>query len=274
MVDGQPGVAVFREDGGDLVHGGGVFGGHDVHPGGEDLLHLQVVELDGGADELPLMLVQAALVLGLIHHGDELLLGDALLLRLAEDAAEELLPLGKEVVHRGQHRHQHPHDGGCEHGKGLGVLFGHALGGDLAKDQNNHGQHHRGDQRTVVQKQLGEQNGAHGGGRDVHDVVADQVGGQELVVVLRDAQGQGSPLVAAVRPALEPDAVERGKGGLGGGEKGGEDHEDHKGGDHTDTGWVQHTDKSTQLSDKIYAQRDSPIPRRVRLSLYSFVGGY
>jgi hypothetical protein len=79
-------------------------------------------------------------------------------------------------------------------------------------------------------KTLGEQNGAHGGGRDVHDVVADQVGGQELVVVLRDAQGQGGPLVAAVRPALEPDAVERGKGGLCGGEKGGEDHEDHKSG--------------------------------------------
>ena len=66
----QAGVAALSEHGGDLLHGGRVLHRHDVHSGRQDVPGLQVAELDGGADQLALVLVQTSLVLRLGYHGD------------------------------------------------------------------------------------------------------------------------------------------------------------------------------------------------------------
>ena len=244
MVDRQPGVAALGEGLGDLVHGIGVLHRHDVHPGGEDLIHLQVAELDGGADKLALILVQTALGLGLVHHGDELLLSDAAVAAAAEDQTEQTLPLSEEEVQGTENEHQQPQNGGGEHGKGLGLLLGQALGGDLAEDQDDHGEHDGGHRGAVGRAHvLGEEDGAQGGGRDVHDVVADEDGGQQTVVVLRQGQGAGGPAVSGVGLALQADAVEGGEGGLGGGEVGGKGHHQEHGCDHCDTLGVHSDDQ-------------------------------
>ena len=128
MVDRDAGEAALGEDPGDLVHGVGVLHRHDVHPGGDDLLHLQVVELDGGPDELALVLVQPALGLGLVHHGDQLLLGDAVVGGVMEELGEQALPLAEEEVGRGEDHHEKAQQGRREHGEGLGGLLGQALG--------------------------------------------------------------------------------------------------------------------------------------------------
>ena len=232
VVHRQAGVAALREGGGDLLHGGGVLHRHDVHPGGEDVPGLQVAELDGGADQLALVLVQAALVLRLGHHGDQLLLGDAGVLGGAEDQVQQLLPLGEEEVQRPQDQQEHPEYGGGEHGKALRMLLGQALGGDLAEDQHHQRQHHRGDGGAVRGVQLGEEHRAHGGRGDVHDVVADEDGGDQPVVVVRQLHGQLGLFVPGVGPALHPDLVHAGERGLRGGEIGGHRHEHDDGCDH------------------------------------------
>ena len=221
LIHRQAGVAALGEHGAHLVHGGVPGHGGDLHAGGKDIAHLQVAELDGRADQLALVLVQTALVLRLRHHGDELLFGDARVVGGADDTAEQALPLGEQEVQRRQHRQQHPQQRGRGHGKGLGALLGDGLGGYLAEDQHGHRQHHGGHGGAVaLAHQIREEHGAHGGGGDVDDVVADEDGGEQAVIVLRHAQRQRRAAVSCFRLALEADLVEAGKGGLRGGEVG------------------------------------------------------
>ena len=163
------------------------------------------------------MLVQAALALRLVHQSDQLLLGNAAVRRFAEHLGQQPLPLGKQEVQRGKNRTEHPQQRGGKHGKPLGGLLGQALGGDLAEDQDHHGQHNGGHGRSShLINQVDKEYRADGGGHVVDDVIADKQGGEQLVVVLRQSQGTGRPLVASVCPALEPHPVQGGKGGLRG----------------------------------------------------------
>ena len=102
VVDRDAGEAALGKQGGQLLHGVVLFNGGQVHPGGEDLGHLHVVELDGVADEVTLVAVQSALGLRLVHHAHQLLLGDALVVLFAEQAAQQKLPLAEEKVGRGK----------------------------------------------------------------------------------------------------------------------------------------------------------------------------
>ena len=245
VVDGDAGVAALHKQGGHLLHGAVLLGGHQVHPGGKNLGDLQVVELDGVADEVALVLIQAALGLGLVHHAHQLLLGDAVVPVVAHHHGQKALPLAKQEVGRGQHKQKQPQQRGGEHSPGLGVLLGQALGGDLAEDEDDHGEHnggHRGTPDAV--NELDEQHRADGGGHVVDNVVANQNGGQQLVVVLRKGQGLGRPPVSGVRLGAKADAVEGGEGGLRGGEIGGHSHQDDECDNHAYTGTVKfHVEK-------------------------------
>ncbi len=221
VIDGQAGIARLGEEGSHLVHGGGILGGHDIHPGGEDLVHVHVVELDGRADKLALMTVQPAFVFRLAHHGDELLLGDAAVLLTTEDPLKQALQLGEEKVQGAEQEHEDSQNGGGEHGEGLRGFLGQTLGGDLAKDEDDDGENCCGQHGTVVAVKLGEEDGSHGGSGDVHDVVADEDGGQQAVIVLGQHQGQSGPAVSVFRLAFQADLVQGSKGCLGGGEIGG-----------------------------------------------------
>ena len=239
VVDGETGIAALHKERGRLLHGGGVGDGHQIHTGSEDLGHFQIVELDGVADQIALMLVQAAFILCLIHHAHQLLLGDAVALSGAEHLGEQPLPLREQEVGRGQDDDQQAKQRGGDHGPALRILLGQALGGDLAEDQDDDGQDNGGDSGTAdVVDQLDEQHRADGGGHVVDDVVADEDGGQQAVIVLRQLQRAGGPAVAVVRFVLQTDAVERGKGGLGCGKIPGHGHQGHQGDEHCDTGTV------------------------------------
>ena len=89
--------------------------------------------------------------------------------------------------------------GSAEHGKFLGEILGNALGGDLAEDQHQNGDRHRGIGGADIAVKLYEQQGGDRGHGDVHNVVADQNGGNELVVIVCQTGGKLCPAVAAVR---------------------------------------------------------------------------
>ncbi len=90
VVDGDTGVTALGKEHRKLLHGDGIWGGNDIHPRGKDLLYLHVVKLNGGADQFTFMVFQPALALGLVHHGNELFLGDALLLLGVEELDHQL----------------------------------------------------------------------------------------------------------------------------------------------------------------------------------------
>ena len=184
------------------------------------------------------MLVQPTLAVCLIHHAHQLFLGDAVLLRLAKQQAQQLLPQAEEQVNGSQHNREQPQQRRGRHCPALRRLLGKAFGRDLAKDQNDHRQHHGGRRRAVLVKPLGKQHRGNGGGGNIHDVVADEDGGEQLVILLCQRKGAGRPGVALVRPVLQPDAVEGCKCRFGGGEVGRQGHKNHKGYGHRGTGTV------------------------------------
>ena len=192
------------------------------------LLHLHIVELDGRPDELALMVLQTALALGLLHHGQKLLLRDALVLHGMAETDHQLVEQPEEEV-QGRHKDQADLHAACRlHTVFLRLVLGQGLGGDLSEDQDDDRQDDGGDQRTVDFEEAGEEDGAQGGRRQVHDVVGDEDAGEELVILLQQFQGLlglGIPVIGLV---FQPDLVHRGKSGLRGGTPGGEGHQDEQ----------------------------------------------
>ena len=222
VVNGQPGEPAACVHSRRLLHGGSVRQGLQVHPGGENLGYLHVVELDGVADEIALVLVQASLGFGLVHHPHQLLLRDAVVVLVPQQHPQQLFPLGEQEVHRRQHHRQHPQQRRGGYGPGLRPLLGQALGRHLAEDQDHHGQHRGGHRGTLgAADELDKQHRANGGGHVVDDVVADEQGGEQPVVIGCQGQGPGGALVAVVGPGFQADTVQGCKSGLRGGEIGG-----------------------------------------------------
>ena len=83
--------------------------------------------------------------------------------------------------------------GGREHGKALGAVLGDGLGGDLTEDQHDDRDGGGGDQGAVVvgeglilgvHAQGDDEHRGDGGQKDVDQIVTDQDGGDQAVVVL------------------------------------------------------------------------------------------
>ena len=229
MVDRQAGVAGLREGLGELLQRNIVLHGHHVHTGGQDLFHLHVIELDGAADELAFAVGQFAVALGLAHHGDQLTLGDGVALAAVDKVAQQFFPLAEQPCQggeEGQEQTQHRRYGGCNR---LGHLLGEGLGGHFAEDEDNDRQHDGGGGGTPLLTQpLGKEDRADGSSGDVHDVVADEDGGEKLVVLLGHRQNPGGGGVALLGTAFQAYLVQGRKCGLRGGEERGKRDQDHK----------------------------------------------
>ena len=226
MIDRQAGVTRLRKGLRQFFQRDIIRHRHHIHTGGQDLFHLHVIELDGAADQLTLAVGQLTVVLSLADHGHQLALGDGVALAAVNKMVQQPFPLAEQPCQRGKHHHQQ-----AEHRRNCGSyrfrhLLGQALGAHLAEDQHHDGQHDGGDRSTPLCTQhLGENDGADRGCGNVHDVVAHQNGGQELIVFFCHCQHTGGRAVAIVGPAFQADLIQGRKCGLGCGEKGGERHQ-------------------------------------------------
>ena len=106
---------------------------------GEDVLGVAVGELDGAAQKLGLVFIDAAVLGHLVHQHQKFILGQPPILLDPEDHRHQLLPLGEEPVNRGQQNHQRLEKRRGEHGEALGAVLGQALGGDFTEDQHHNG---------------------------------------------------------------------------------------------------------------------------------------
>ena len=226
VVDGQTGISRFRKGIGHIIQREVVLHRDHIHAGREDLLHLHIVELDSAADELAFPVGQFAVVLGLADHGHQLTLGDGVLLGAVDKMPQQALPLAEQPCQRGKHQHQQAEGRRNCSGYCFRHLLGKALGSHLAKDQHHNGQNEGGHRSAPLCTQhLGENDGANRGCGNVHDVVAHQNGGQELIVFFGHCQHTGGRAVAIVGPAFQADLIQGRKCGLGCGEKGGKCHQ-------------------------------------------------
>ena len=127
-----------------------------------------------------------ALLGRLFDDGHQFLIGDAVVFRGFEDAGEQLLPLGKEKRHRGQHDHQNVEKRCGKFGDRLRRFFCNAFRGNFAEDQDHDSGYDRGNRRTgVAAEKLDKKHRGKGAESDVDDVVADENRGEQLVKVLQ-----------------------------------------------------------------------------------------
>ena len=163
--------------------------------------------------------------------------------------AQQLLPLGEQPGQRGHQGHQEHKEGRDCRGHLFRHLLGQALGGHFAKDQHDDRQHNGRHRCAPLGTQhLGKQDGADGSGGDVHDIVADEDGGKQLIVLLRHGQHPGGRGIAVLGAAFQADLIQGGKCGLGCGEKGGEYHQYYQRYPERHTAIVHKKGNHTQLS--------------------------
>ena len=168
----------------------------------------QVAELKGVAQQLTLIFVNAAVLLHVLHEKEQFLVGHFCVVICLEEARNQLFPLGKEKIQRGQHPDPEPDKGRTEHGKALRRVLCNAFGGDLAKDQDNDRDHNGGNGRADVAVKSDEQKRTDGRHHDIDDIVADQDGGDQLVIIFGQLERQRCPLVSVVRQHLEAGLVQ------------------------------------------------------------------
>ena len=225
-VDQQAGKAAFSKDAGNLLRRSVCRHRLQVHPVGEDILGVPVSEFNGGTQQLVFVLVQAALLLDLVHQHQKLLLGHGAFAAGPDHPPHQLFQLGKQPRKGRKHPHDRPEKGGGEHGEPFRTFLGQAFGCDLAENQHHHGGHRGGHRGAAVAQQMDEQQRAKGGEGDVDDVVADENGGEHFVILLGQGAGQGGPFVALFRKDPQTGPVQGGKSGLGSGKIGGKGHQD------------------------------------------------
>ena len=168
----------------------------------------QVAELKGVAQQLALVFVNAAVLLHILHEKEQFLVGHFCVVICLEEAGNQLFPLGKEKIQRGQHPDPEPDKGRTEHGKALRRVLCNAFGGDLTENQNNDCNDDRRNRRADIAVKPDEQKCADGRHHDIDDIVADQDGGDQLVIIFGQLERQRCPLVSVVRQHFEAGLVQ------------------------------------------------------------------
>ena len=216
FVDREAGDGAVLGQGEDLLPAVLDVDSHDVHPGGDDLLDLDLVKVQRRLYQVAFLFLQHAFLLDGFDDVLELLLGDRRLgsvFRLGDAVGE----LHKEEHQRAEQLHQQAERAGKAQRQRLAIFLGVGLGQDLAEDQHHDGHDHRGDRSALLRPhQAAEEHGGDGGGGDVHHVVSDKHRGQRPLKIIGDLQHGIGPLVSLLGVVFDPDAVERRKRRLGG----------------------------------------------------------
>ena len=104
-------------------------------------------------------------------------------------------------------------------GEFLRIVPRDGFGSDFPEDQHDDGDDGGGYRGSDIAHPSDEKDGGDSGQKNVDQVVADQHGGDQPVVLVGQADGQGGPFVPALSHGLHAGFVHGRKGGLRGGEK-------------------------------------------------------
>ncbi len=193
----------------DFLHGGSQLHRHDVHSRGNHVYGLQVVELDGVGNQLLLLLADASADLGLLHDGNQLVLGVGPVLLRPEQLSQQLFPQGKEHVQRREQPHQPPHNRCRKKCEPFRVFFCNILRRDFPKNKHRHGHHHRRCGRSQrAAQQRNEHHRRNGGHADIGNIVSNENRGQQLVVPVFQLQHQLRVLHVIIGHILHLNAIE------------------------------------------------------------------
>ena len=212
LVDRQTRVARLAEDVEHAVHVLTLAHRRHVHARRQYVLDGQIVKLDRRADELALVLVDAALRLSLVDIGDQLVVGDRRVFLGFEHLVEQLAPKPEQPCQRKTDDAYSL----CVPHKDRRRLFGVSASEHPRSDltENEHQRYHRERrndhcERNAVLDHLHEQQHAEHRRNDICDVVADEQRGQQPVLFFGHGEHALCLFVAVLRGGLELDFVQR-----------------------------------------------------------------
>ncbi len=182
-----------------------------LNPVRQDFRRCQIAEFKRVSQKLPLVFINAAVLLNVFHEEKQFLMGHFRILVGLEKAGNEFLPLGKKKIQRRQHPNPQTDKGGADHGKAFRRILRHALGGDFTKDQNNDRHNDGGNRRAHVAVEPDKQKRTDRGNHDIHDIVSNQDGRDQLVVIPRQLECQRRSPVSVIRENLQPSLIQRRK---------------------------------------------------------------
>lgn len=226
-VDQQAGKAGLCKGSGNFLMALADVHGLQVHSMGQNFSRRQVAELKSIAQQLTLVFVNAAVLLHILHEKKQLLVGHFCVVIRLEETGHQLFPLGKQKIQRRQDQNPKADKRGTEQSKALRGVLCNTLGGDLTENQNNDCYDDRRNRRADVAVKPDEQKCADGRHHDIHDIVADQDGGDQLVIIIGQLECQRCPLVSVVRQHLEAGLIQGRERRFCGAEIGGHGDADH-----------------------------------------------
>ena len=226
-VDQQAGEAGLCKGSGNFLMAFADIHGLQVNSMGQNFGCRQVTKFKGIAQQLTFVFVDAAVLLHVLHKKKQLLVGHFCIVICLEEAGNQLFPLGKEKIQRCQHPNPKADKGRAEQSKAFRGVLCNTLGGDLTKNQNNDRYDDRRNRRADVAVKSDEQKCADGRHHDIDDIVADQDGGNQLIIIFGQLERQRCPLVSVVRQHLEAGLIQRRECRFCGAEIGGHDDAGH-----------------------------------------------
>ena len=222
VVDRQAGMLTGPQGGEDVMHVILQIDAHHLVARHHDVFHRDCLQIKDIEQHLLVVFwYQAA---GLIHHGTQFLGAEVVVaLLIGVDACQAQEDVADAVDQPDQRRQQSLQWLEGDAGREGHALWAHGckgLGGNLGKHQHDDGDHHGCNRSATVTQPANGQNGGHGGGKIVDEVVADQDDRQQPVGALEQSLHPGSRLVPLAGQMTQPVAVDGHHAGFAAGEKG------------------------------------------------------
>ena len=221
VVDGQAGEVVRGKQTIDLGVAVRNVAGDHIDAGCQDFLDTDVVEFDGGLDEVAFVAVDGTFRLHFVHHDLHLCLRHGWGSLFAGNVAVQLfLELAEEEIDWREEPRQQEQGAAGRQQYLFRKLLGKTLGGNFPENQNNDGGDDGGHGDALGAHKLDEDDRGDGGGGDVDDIVAHENRRQDGIEVLQQFQAQLGPFLPFAGHVFEADLVDAGQGRLGRREKG------------------------------------------------------
>ena len=208
-VDKQPGEPGLGEGLCDFLVALVDVNGFQLDAMGQNFRRRQVAELQGVSQKLTLVLINAAVMLHVLHEKKQLFMGHFGVAVRLDEAGNQLFALSEEKIQRRQRPYPQADERRAEHGETLRGVLCNALGCDFTKEQDDESHDHGGDRRADITVKCHEQKRTDGCYGNVYDVVANQDGRDQPVIILGKLKGQRRPLVSVVGENLQPGFIQR-----------------------------------------------------------------
>ena len=202
----QAGEAVHGKDVGNFLETCIDRNRHHFHARRQNVLDIQIIELDGGRNQIRFMFLKIPVLLRLINHCDQLIRNIRILVLNLEQLRRQILPALKHQSKRAEKNHDETHKAQRTNGETLRRLLGKGLRRNLTEQKYNQRNDNRRNRRPLCLSQpAGEQNRTQRSRKNINDIVSDENGCQKTIIIVQNLQNPAGAAVAIILHGFQAD---------------------------------------------------------------------